>query len=236
MKDGSTHRACMTTWGRGTVPRSVVPHHVATQLPEEKSARLAVMPPQLIRIMHEGRLTAPFVYAVVGERNPVTLGMEWVEDRDTRIPVGLFTRGHSYEVLGLFRTDRHLIGASGAESRIHLLGTDRLGRDQWSRLMYGTRTSMSIGLVAVALSIVLGVVLGGISGYFGGVIDVIIQRLIELLQSLPAIPVWLALSAAVPRTWSVEQVYFAITIILALRSEEHTSELQSRGHLVCRLL
>lgn len=195
---------------------AVVPQFFATQLPEETSARRAFMPPQLIRIMHEGRLTAPFVYAVVGERNPVTLGMEWVEDRDTRIPVGLFTRGHSYKVLGLFRTDRHLIGATGPESRIHLLGTDRLGRDQWSRLMYGTRTSMSIGLVAVALSIVLGVVLGGISGYFGGVIDVIIQRLIELLQSLPAIPVWLALSAAVPRTWSVEQVYFAITVILAL--------------------
>ncbi len=195
---------------------ALIPQFFATQLPESTSARRAYIPPQVVRIFHEGQLVAPFVYGVEGARNPVTLGMEWVEDREVRNPVGLFTRGYRYEVLGLFSTDRHLIGTIDQGTPLHLLGTDRLGRDQWSRLMYGTRTSMSIGLVAVVLSIVLGVLLGGISGYFGGFIDVIIQRLIELLQSLPAIPVWLALSAAVPRTWSVEQVYFAITVILAL--------------------
>src|SRR5262249_938717 len=96
------------------------------------------------------------------------------------------------------------------------LGTDRLGRDQWSRLVHGTRTSMTIGLTAVTFSIVLGVVLGGISGYYGGAADVVIQRLIELLQSLPTIPIWLALTAALPRDWSPQQVFLAITVILSL--------------------
>src|SRR5262249_61088131 len=96
------------------------------------------------------------------------------------------------------------------------LGTDRLGRDQWSRLVHGTRTSMTIGLTAVTFSIVLGVVLGGISGYYGGAADVVIQRLIELLQSLPTIPIWLALTAALPRDWSPQQGFFAITVVLSL--------------------
>ncbi|KAA3661059.1 MAG: ABC transporter permease, partial [Chloroflexi bacterium] len=114
--------------------------------------------------------------------------------------------------------DIHLLGVADPESEksFHLLGTDRLGRDQWSRLMYGTRVSLSIGLVAVMFSTVLGIFLGGISGYFGGWIDMVIQRAIEILQSLPPIPIWLALTAAMPRTWSVEQTYFAITIILSL--------------------
>jgi peptide/nickel transport system permease protein len=111
----------------------------------------------------------------------------------------------------------HLIGAdsSNQDGTLFLLGTDRLGRDEWSRLMFGTRTSMVVGLVSVALSVVLGVLLGGISGYFGGVIDMVIQRLIELLQSLPTIPIWLAMTAALPQDWRPEQVFFAITIILA---------------------
>ena len=98
----------------------------------------------------------------------------------------------------------------------YLLGTDRLGRDQWSRLMRGTRTSMTVGLAAVALSVVLGAFLGGVSGYIGGWLDVGIQRLIELLQSLPTIPVWLAMSAALPRDWPPQKVFFAISLILAL--------------------
>jgi peptide/nickel transport system permease protein len=127
-------------------------------------------------------------------------------------------KGYSYELLGLIPTDIHFLGVVSPEAQgaIHLLGTDRMGRDQWSRLMHGTRVSLSIGLVAVFLSIFFGILLGGISGYFGGLADLIIQRLIEVLQSLPPIPVWMALTAAMPRAWSVEQVYFAITIILSL--------------------
>jgi peptide/nickel transport system permease protein len=120
-------------------------------------------------------------------------------------------------VLGLFKTDVHLFGPSDPEqtNRFYLLGTDRLGRDVWSRLMYGTRTSMTVGLIAVILSVVLGVLLGGVSGYFGGIADMIIQRVIEILQSLPTIPIWLAMTAALPRTWPPTKVFFAITIILA---------------------
>lgn len=194
---------------------TAVPEFFAVNLPHATSARQAFVPPQTMRIWDGEQLRWPFVYAVTGQRDPVTLGMVWVADEQQRQPLRFFTRGFEYRALGLFRTDLHLVGVQGG-GPVYFLGSDRLGRDQWSRLMYGTRTSMTIGLLAVALSVVLGIVLGGISGYFGGVIDVVIQRLIELLQALPAIPVWLALSAAVPRTWPVERVYFAITLILAL--------------------
>ena len=127
----------------------------------------------------------------------------------------MFVRGYRYRVLGLFTTDLHLLGGAGPGGA-YLLGTDRLGRDQWSRLMRGTRTSMTVGLAAVALSVVLGAFLGGVSGYIGGWLDVGIQRLIELLQSLPTIPVWLAMSAALPRDWPPQKVFFAISLILAL--------------------
>ena len=197
---------------------AAMPEFFAVQDPYATSARRAFIPPQPIQFLHEGRLVAPFAYGVVGERDPRTLRMLWVVDTEVRYPVRLFARGYEYRLFGLFRTDRHLIGFAGAppNAQPHLLGTDRLGRDQWSRLTYGTRISLSIGLVAVALSTLLGILLGGISGYFGGWVDNLIQRLIELLQALPPIPVWLALSAALPRTWPVTWVYFAITVILAL--------------------
>jgi peptide/nickel transport system permease protein len=140
-------------------------------------------------------------------------------DPARKIPVGFFVRGYPYRLLGILPTTLHLVGPTAGASageRVHLLGTDRLGRDQWSRLMHGTQTSMTIGLVAVTLSVVLGILLGGVSGYFGGLPDLVIQRLIELLQSLPTIPIWLALTAALPRDWTPPQVFFAITVILSL--------------------
>ncbi|HLV12184.1 MAG TPA: ABC transporter permease [Trueperaceae bacterium] len=197
---------------------ALAPEFFATQDPNATAASNAYIPPQTVRVLHEGRVTWPFVYGVRGERNQRTLRMEWALDEETRYPLRLFARGYPYRLFGLIPTDRHLLGFEGATGRDtpRLLGTDRLGRDQWSRLMYGTRISLSIGLVAVALSTVLGIVLGGVSGYFGGWVDNVIQRLIELLQALPPIPIWLALSASLPRTWPVTWVYFAITVILAL--------------------
>jgi len=197
---------------------AVAPEFFATHDPNATAASRAYIPPQTLRVVHEGRLVWPFVYGIEGQRDPRTLRMEWAIDEGTRYPLRLFVKGQPYRLFGLVPTDRHLIGFAGAGGRDvpHLLGTDRLGRDQWSRLMYGTRISLSIGLVAVALSTVLGIVLGGISGYFGGLVDNVIQRLIELLQALPPIPIWLALSASLPRSWPVERVYFAITVILAL--------------------
>ncbi|MEA3334865.1 MAG: ABC transporter permease [Chloroflexota bacterium] len=196
---------------------AIMPGFFSTQDPHEPDATQLFIPPQRLRFFDDGRLQL-YVYDVVGKRNPETLRMEWQTDYENKVYLQFFATGFSHEILGLIESDLHFIGPADpeAEESFHLLGTDRLGRDQWSRLMFGTRTSLSIGLIAVAISTVLGIVLGGISGYFGGTVDMIIQRLIEILQSLPAIPIWLALSAALPRTWSVERTYFAITIILAL--------------------
>jgi peptide/nickel transport system permease protein len=192
------------------------PDLFSTLEPEATDARLAFIPIQRLHFF-DGWRWSPWVPSVKGKRNPTTLRMEWQVDPARKVHLAFFVPGYRYRVLGLFPASRHLLGvAAGAGERVYLLGTDRLGRDQWSRLMHGTQTSMTIGLVAVTLSVVLGVLLGGISGYFGGLPDLVIQRLIELLQSLPTIPIWLALTAALPRDWTPPQVFFAITVILSL--------------------
>jgi peptide/nickel transport system permease protein len=140
-------------------------------------------------------------------------------DASQKIPIRLFARGFEYRFLGLIPTNIHLIGVPdgyAAEKSIFLIGTDVQGRDMWSRLIYATRISMTIGLVGVLLSLFLGVLLGGLSGFYGGIADTIIQRLIEILRSIPTIPLWMGLAAALPREWSILQVYFAITIIISL--------------------
>ena len=191
------------------------PDFFATYDPEETDAKLAFIPMQSIHFFDNGsfHIWSP---GVVGKRNPVTLKMEWKIEEGKKIPIRFFAKGYIYKIFGLFPADLHLMGIESQDDQVYLLGTDRLGRDQWSRLMLGTRTSMTVGLIAVAMSVVLGVILGGISGYFGGMPDLIIQRVIELLQSLPTIPIWLAMTAALPQDWRPEQVFFAITIILAL--------------------
>jgi peptide/nickel transport system permease protein len=192
------------------------PDFFATYDPEATDARLAFIPVQRLSLF-DGWRWRPSVPAVAGKRNPVTLRMEWLADPTQRVPLRVFARGYTYSVLGLFRTNVHMLGTGEAsQQQAYLLGTDRLGRDQWSRLMLGTRTSMTVGLIAVTLSVILGALLGGISGYFGGWADLTIQRLIELLQSLPTIPIWLAMTAALPQDWPPQKVFFAITIILAL--------------------
>jgi len=196
---------------------ALFPGFFSTQDPQTTNAVKSFIPVQSVHFFDNGHIR-PFVYNVEGKRNPKTLRMEWHIDKTQKIPVRFFVKGYHYELLGFIPADLHLLGTTApeAQGKIYLLGTDRLGRDQWSRLMHGTRVSLSIGLVAVFLSISLGILLGGISGYFGGLADLVIQRLIEILQSLPPIPIWMALTAALPRTWSVEQVYFAITVILSL--------------------
>jgi peptide/nickel transport system permease protein len=195
---------------------ALFPGFFATQGPNQSNAMGSFIPVQRIHFWDDG--PSLFVYGVTGARNSRTLRMEWQIDESRKIPLRLLARGYEWQALWLIPTDLHLIGPAdpASDEAIHLLGTDRLGRDQWSRLMYGTQVSLSIGLLAVAISTVVGIVLGGISGYFGGWADMGIQRLIELLQSIPPIPIWLALTAALPRSWSVEQTYLAITLILAL--------------------
>ena len=201
----------------GTILITLFPDFFSIQDPNKSSARESFMPPQGISFFHDGSLQV-HVKPLKGKRNKTTLKMEWGVDEKRILPLRFFTGGYEYEVFGLFTTDLHLFGVEkpSARNSFHLLGTDRLGRDQWSRLMHGTRVSLSIGLVAVGLSIFLGILLGGISGYYGGWPDLVIQRLIEILQSLPPIPIWMALTAALPRDWTVEQTYFAITLILSL--------------------
>lgn len=190
----------------------------ATTDPSLPEAQRSLMPPQSIRLF-DGSSFRPHVLAVRGSRDPQTLKRVYEVDPDRRIPVRLFGHGFEYRLLGLIRTDRHLIGATReqkAEPAIFLLGTDVQGRDLWSRLMLATRVSMSIGLVGVALSLLIGIVLGGFAGYLGGGVDMIVQRVIEILRSIPTIPLWMGLAAAMPRDWSMLRVYFAITIILSL--------------------
>lgn len=161
----------------------------------------------------------PFVYARVNKRDPVTLRLSAVEDRTKIWPLEFFVRGEPYKFWGLIPTDLHFFGVQGGF--VHLFGTDSLGRDQFSRTMYATRVSLSIGVIGVAVSFVLGTIIGGIAGYVGGLTDMIIMRVIEFIRSIPTLPLWLALSAALPRDWTSLQVYVAITILLALIGWTH---------------
>ncbi len=185
--------------------------------PTESEAQRSLIAPQPIHWLDNGTLS-PHVYALVGKRDPATFKRVYQPDPERKIPVRVFAKGYEYKFLGVFPTDVHLLGLEGAppEEGLYLLGTDQQGRDLWSRLMFGTRTSLTIGLIGVSFSLFLGVLLGGISGLYGGWLDTLIQRLIEILRSIPTIPLWMGLAAAVPNDWSVLQVYFAITIIISL--------------------
>jgi len=185
--------------------------------PNESDAQRSLIAPQPIHWFDEGKF-APYVHPLKGRRDPVTFKRVYAPDLDTKVPIQFFGSGFEYKFLGIFKTDIHLFAVQDAkpEESLFLLGTDLQGRDLWSRLMYGTQTSLTIGLVSVALSLLLGVTLGGISGYFGGVWDTVIQRIIEILRSIPTIPLWMGLTAALPNDWSVTQVYFAITVIISL--------------------
>lgn len=186
--------------------------------PRESNHQLAYMPPQTIHWFDGG--FKPHVKKIIGERDPESFKKIYTTDPDVNIPIRLFMRGYEYKFLGLIPMDWHLIGtADGSDDSLpapYFLGSDVLGRDMWSRIIFGTRVSLTIGLVGVSLSLFLGVLLGGLSGYYGGFVDTIIQRLIEITRSIPTIPLWIALAAAVPREWSVLQIYFSITIIIAL--------------------
>ncbi|EJC67821.1 ABC-type dipeptide/oligopeptide/nickel transport system, permease component [Rhizobium leguminosarum bv. viciae WSM1455] len=150
------------------------------------------------------------------EIDKVALRRTFVVDETKVVPIGFFVKGAAYDLWGLIPMNRHLIGPLNQNDPMYLLGADRLGRDVFSRLVYGTRVSMSIGLVGVAMSLILGVVLGSISGFYGGWVDTLIQRVIEVVSAMPTIPLWLGLAAAIPLTWSPVNVYFVITIIVSL--------------------
>ena len=192
---------------------------LAVAEPKLSEAKRGEMPPQGVHLTFDGINPKLYVYGTKGVRDPATFKKVFVADDTTRVPVRLFAKGYKYKILGIIPSDRHLLGVNAPlkpEETIYLLGTDVQGRDVWSRLMLATRISMTIGLLSVSLSLFLGVLLGGLSGYYGGLLDLVIQRIIEILRSIPTIPLWMAIAASVPQDWSIIRVYFAITIIIAM--------------------
>lgn len=188
------------------------PHSPLTRWTEYINA-----PPQTVRFVDaEGRFhVRPFVYGLEQGMDPDTWERIYVPDTDRRYPINFFVRGEPYRLWGLIPTDLRLFGVEGTAPLL-LLGSDGRGRDLLSRIVYGARISLSIGLVGVFFSLVLGLILGGISGYYGGTVDTVIQRLIETLIAIPQIPLWMGLSAALPADWHPLRVYFGITVILSL--------------------
>ena len=185
--------------------------------PLRHEVQSAYAPPQRMQFFdEEGFHFPPFVYGLKGERDPETFRKIYEVDKTAKHPIKFMVQGDPYKFWGFIKSDLHLFGLEDNEGTVFLLGADRLGRDMLSRLLAATRISASIGLVGVIVSFVLGVLIGGISGYYGGTADIAIQRVIEFIRAMPSIPLWLALSAAIPKDWPVTRVYFAITIILSL--------------------
>ena len=172
-------------------------------------------PPQRIHLFHEGRLVGPFVYPLDFKLNMETLKREYVADTSEPQRIRYFCFGERYNFWGLFNSSFHFF-CPPKDGTLFLLGTDRLGRDMFSRLTYGARISLTIGLVGVTLSYVIGITIGGIAGYYGGLFNSIVQRVTEVLRSIPELPLWMALAAALPVTWDPRVIYFGITLILAL--------------------
>jgi len=189
--------------------------------PSASEAQRSLIAPQALHLFDDGRLS-PYVEGQVGTRDPVTFKRVYVPDPSIKVPLTFFSQGFHYKLFGFIPMDRHLLGVAGEtntpENSLFILGTDDQGRDQWSRLMYATQVSLLIGLVSVVMSLVLGVLLGGLSGYIGGTTDTVIQRVIEILRSIPTIPLWMGLAASVPRDWDIVRVFFVMTLIFSLFS------------------
>ena len=172
-------------------------------------------PPQSVQWFHDGEFVGPFVYGLQYRLNMENLKREYREDPERRYRLRFLCSGDPYRFWGKLEASFHLVCVEDGGT-LFLLGTDRLGRDVLSRTVHGARISLTIGLVGIAVSFAIGLVLGGLAGYYGGWVDSIVQRLIEIIRSFPELPLWMALSAALPVTWSPIGVFFGITIILGL--------------------
>jgi peptide/nickel transport system permease protein len=194
---------------------AVFAEFLAPMGPLDYSARYTYAPPQQLRFWDE----TGFNLHVNGYKvvvNTESLAREFTVDPERKIPVGFFVKGRPYTLWGLIPGDVRLFGPINPGDPMYLWGADRLGRDMLSRVIHGSRISMTVGLIGVSLSLIFGIILGGLSGYYGGRIDNVIQRVIEFLLAIPTIPLWMGLAAAIPASMPPVQVYFMITIILSL--------------------
>ncbi len=188
--------------------------------PLDFTPRYTYAPPQAVHLFDRDEtgslVLRPYVNGFKVTIDKAALRRIFVVDPTVKIPIGFFVKTEPYKMWGIFTLNHKLVGPLDQSNPMYLLGADRLGRDLFSRTVYGTRISMSIGLIGVALSLFLGIVLGGISGYYGGRVDHVIQRVIEFILSLPTTPLWLGLAAALPSEWPPLRIYLCITIILSL--------------------
>jgi peptide/nickel transport system permease protein len=189
---------------------------IAPYGPNQRHSEHLYSPPQSINFFHEGEFLGPFIYPMTSEANMETFQWEFKPDYDNPQPLKFFCEGSPYRIAGLIPANTHLVCAPSADMPFFLWGSDRLGRDVFSRILYGAQLSLTVGLIGITVSFVLGIFFGSVAGYFGGRIDWVINRVIEILRSLPELPLWLALSAAVPSNWSPVAVFFIISVILGI--------------------
>ena len=182
---------------------------------QSRHSQYIFAPPQGIHLFHDGKFVGPFVYKLSISRDMDTLQRIYKPDLTQPQPLRFFCLGEKYEFWNLVEGSFHFV-CPAEGGTFFLAGTDRLGRDMFSRIVYAARISLTIGLIGIALSFTLALILGGLAGYYGGWVDLVVQRLTEILKSFPHLPLWLALSAALPVTWSPLLIYFGITLILAL--------------------